>query len=390
MRSNYDYIPLPLTHHGDNHYSLHKYGYEDYNADNTIHVHPKWLKRWIDPEHYPLVGKGVVSFSTEDDVFALRDELIPTIDPSKPTLFLDNDGVWSEPIERMQTVRSAFKRHQTDLAVDLYRFTRGDYTTTTRLEQLLSVVQHYDFNIVVMSSWVSPNLPADHPQILAFADYLGWSKVVGSGDTAGDSARRWESVLEYVDKYNLDQWFYLDDMADRSEHGVSKVYYHAPRGRYGMQIPDWVQVMAKLTYQRRDQIPMEDFMELMSEGSFDLRECGLLLDDPSIDIQKRDPNEVLEGGQVIVEGSYRPGPVEYRGQRYFIESIQGKTAFTYVGPCSRTLDGPQQPLDIEDITLEVTRMRRLLPTFFHNSVNVSPPISSVSSSMDVPEVFQEN
>jgi hypothetical protein len=169
------------------------------------------------------------------------------LNPKKPVLFLDLDGVLNNCMSSTaawypETVSRQWFGH--------------DHIEAHKADLLISLLKHREAQIVLVSSWVRCYLPAEAVEIMELKTFFDFDDLKGSVNTTGGSDRG-ESVLQCVEFHGLDRWAVLDDadqLYDLTRLGPGRLF--APHGRYG--ITD--QLLESLDNEALSEAPEEAFV----------------------------------------------------------------------------------------------------------------------------------
>lgn len=178
------------------------------------------------------------------------------VDSTRPVVFLDLCGVIADTyLTRRTGVSRVLKVSQ----IKQSPLFLGDVYHVPTWEALRALLDHYDVQIVVVSSWLRPNLPKDHPDVIALGEFLGTDRLLGSLCTTGGFYRG-DSVKRFVEECRLQRWLVIDDAREQmyrdNEFFNNRRFVH-PHGRYGIGAKE----LEKVDYLLGGQVEGDDFLE---------------------------------------------------------------------------------------------------------------------------------
>lgn len=179
-----------------------------------------------------------------------------TIAIDRPVVFLDLCGVIADIYTTRHRVDN---RLWCPSQVKISAKHKGDRIHLPTWQQLNALFEHYDVQIVMVSSWVRYYLPANDPDIIALGKFLGTDRIIGSLYTGGGFGRG-KAVKACVKSHCLKRWLVIDDArhrmyADRRFFN-NRRFVH-PHGRYGIGAKD----LEKIDYLLGGQSKGDDFLE---------------------------------------------------------------------------------------------------------------------------------
>lgn len=163
---------------------------------------------------------------------------------SKPTLYLDIDGVLNGMLETTFSFES--DRNKPIFSDDLLkRFRRGDCVNIYKLTLLRNFINLYNIEVVNISSWIrTDNIELN---LKTLSEFFGFTISRWATSSGGDRAT---PVLDDIVNFGVDNFVILDDAErmyeDKPNHPFykNKPYYSLynnlviPHGRYGLNESD--------------------------------------------------------------------------------------------------------------------------------------------------------
>lgn len=156
------------------------------------------------------------------------------IDTKRPVAFLDLCGVIADTyLTRPGGISRLENNRRFTLTHPDYR---GDVISIPMWQWLKSIFLHYKVQVVIVSSWLSSNLPEDHPRVQQLKDFFGYDDIKGSLVTCG-GFERGNAIKAFVEHHQLVEWLVIDDSRDQMYEDKTffnnRRFVH-PHGRYGV------------------------------------------------------------------------------------------------------------------------------------------------------------
>lgn len=155
------------------------------------------------------------------------------IDRDRPIVFLDMCGVIADIYP---TWLNGPVRTLNDAQVIVSDRHIGDRVHKPTWDMLKAILDAYDVQVIMVSSWLKSYLPKDHPDVIWLSGFLGTDRIIGSLFTGGGEGRG-SRVKEFVLSSKLENWLVIDDARDRMY--LDTEFFNnrrivSPFGRYGL------------------------------------------------------------------------------------------------------------------------------------------------------------